>query len=284
MGRAAELVGVSQPALSAMVKKLEAELATALFHRTGKGVELTEAGRVFLDHAEAALRSVEAGTGAVRELMGLERGRVRIGGGATAVGALLPPAVRAFRERHPGVRFYVREAGSRAVASAVTSGELDLGVVTLPLGGAAERDVLTVPLAADEFRLVVPAGHALEGRKTFRWADLRGEAVVAFEARSAVRGVIDGAAREAGVELDVAMELRSIGSIRRMVAAGVGVGFVSRYGLQAGEGLRCRDGKLVRQLAIVRASDRVPSAAASAFERELLAVAQRRPADTDQID
>jgi hypothetical protein len=79
MTRAARQLGVTQPALSAMVRKLEAELGAPLLDRTGKGVALTDAGKVFLQHAEAALREADAATRSVRELLGLERGTIRVG-------------------------------------------------------------------------------------------------------------------------------------------------------------------------------------------------------------
>lgn len=276
MTRAAEALGLTQPALSAVVKKLETEVGTELLHRTGRGVELTDAGRAFLAHAEEALRAADAGIKAVRQLVGLETGSIRVGGGATATTYLLPPVVSAVRKKHPGIRFYVREAGSSAVAAAVISGELDLGIVTmtssgkLTLPGATE--LLSIPLVEDELRLIQPTGRRgpeVAGR-TFRWKDLARIPVVSFEAGTAVRELIDSAAKAAGVTLDVVMELRSIESIKSMVAAGIGVGLVSRFALREGDGLSCRDGKLSRMLAIVRRRDRVPSRAAAEFERLLL--------------
>ena len=132
MTRAARSLGVTQPALSAMLKKLEGEVGAELVDRTGRGVELTEAGRVFLRHAEESIRRAEAGVEAVRQLVGLEQGSIRIGGGATATTYLLPPVVSAVRKAHPGLRFFIREAGSHAVAAAVLSGELDLGMSPSP--------------------------------------------------------------------------------------------------------------------------------------------------------
>src|SRR5262245_19320048 len=188
MTRAARALSVSQPALSAMLKKLEAEVGADLLHRTGRGVELTDAGRVFLQHAEDALRRADAAVQAVRQLMGLETGSIRIGAGATAASYLLPPVISALRRKHPGLRFYIREAGSNAVAAAVVSGELDLGIVTLPIR-AEERALLTIPLVEDELRLILPPGHRLAGRKSFAWKDLAGESMIGFEAGSAVREV-----------------------------------------------------------------------------------------------
>lgn len=319
MTRAAQSLGVTQPALSAMIKKLEAETGAELLHRTGRGVDLTEAGRLFLEHAQDAIRRADAGVQAVREMMGLERGSIRVGGGATAVTYLLPRVVRDVRSEHPGLRFYVREAGSSAVAAAVLNGELDLGIVTLPMRESESAELVVTPLVEDELRLIVPpdspepgkggprlardagggrrvakrarsvgsagagaagangAGErssiygALRRAGSFRWGDLEGVPIVAFEAETAVRALIDQSAAKAGVGLNVVMELRSIESIKRMVGAGIGVGFVSRFAIEEGSGLVCRDGRLSRRLAIVKRRGRSLSPAADAFERETLA-------------
>jgi DNA-binding transcriptional LysR family regulator len=276
MTRAAEQLGVSQPALSAMLKKLETELGAPVLHRTGRGVELTEAGRAFLAFADEAVLAADAGVKAVREIAGLQRGSIRIGGGATATAYILPSVVSEIRRRHPGLTFYIREAGSSAVVASVLSGELDLGIVTLPVSAPGAGDLLTIPLVDDELRLIVPPRHRLETAKgkpaaSFRWKDLADEPFVAFEAGTAVRTIVDQSAAAAGVSLSVVMELRSIESIQRMVAAGIGVGLVSRFALDPQEGMTCRDGKVARKLAIVRRRDRVPGMAVAEFERELVA-------------
>lgn len=303
--RAARSLGVTQPALSAMLRKLEREVGADLLHRTGKGVELTEAGRVFLRHATAAVREADDAQRAVRELLGLERGTVRIGGGATATTYLIPPVVGAMRRQHPGLRFVVREAGSNAVAQAVASGELDLGIVTLPITVPDGETLEKTPLVTDELRLIAPLGGThlpaalrdeisppspqpssrdLSAREpSFRFKDLVGVPVVGFEAGSAVRLLIDDAAAKAGVTLNYVMELRSIEGIKEMVAAGIGVAFVSRFALNAGAdtsglshprdarlvGLALKAGTLSRTLAMVAPRDRIKSPAADAFAQEL---------------
>jgi DNA-binding transcriptional LysR family regulator len=286
-----------------MLRKLEREVGADLLHRTGKGVELTEAGRVFLRHATAAVREADDAQRAVRELLGLERGTVRIGGGATATTYLIPPVVGAMRRQHPGLRFVVREAGSNAVAQAVASGELDLGIVTLPITVPDGETLEKTPLVTDELRLIAPplwaepphlpaalrdeiAREASTREPTFRFKDLVNVPVVGFEAGSAVRLLIDDAATKAGVTLNYVMELRSIEGIKEMVAAGIGVAFVSRFALHAGAetsplshpphprdarlvGLALKAGTLSRTLAMVAPRDRIKSPAADAFAQEL---------------
>lgn len=271
MTRAARELGLSQPALSAMLKKLEAELGAELFHRSGRGLELSEAGKVFLVHCNEALRAADAGIDAVREVAGLERGSIRIGGGATATSYLLPSVVRTARKRFPEVRFFVREAGSTQVARAVLEGELDFGIVTLPISLPEADRLVRIPLTDDELRLIAPPRSEIGGAGgTFRFRDLSGVSIVGFEAGSAVRDVIDRAAAKVGVTLNYAMELRSIEAITRMVSAGIGMGFVSRFALPAGGGLSCADGALKRTLAIVRLRGKTPRGAPEEFEKLLM--------------
>ena len=269
--RAAQRLGVSQPALSAMLKKLEAEVGAPLLDRTGRGVLLTAAGRVFLEHAQASVRRADEAVTSVRELIGLESGSIRIGGGATAVAHLLPSVVSAVRRAHPALRFYVREAGSRAVADAVLSGELDLGIVTTPITGPGSDDLMAVTAIQDELMLVVPSDHELADQSSYTWSSICEDPLVLFEHGSAVRNIIDHASRDSGVSLNVVMEVRSTETIERMVEAGIGPGFISRFALGDKRGLICRDGRLFRELAVVRRRDRVPSAASAVFEKVLIA-------------
>ena len=272
MTRAAQRLHLTQPAVSAQLKRLEEELGQALFHRTPKGLVLTQAGTVFRSYVEDALMRLEDGAEALARLAGLEQGTLSIGGGATATTYLLPALLGRFHERHPAIRIFIREQGSRGVVDAVLAGQLDLGVVTLPVEDASARLTVT-PWVEDELRLIVPPGHRLAGRRTFRWGDLAGVALVLFEANTSVRNLIDGRLAETGTPVEIVMELRSIESIKEMVAQGIGAAFVSRYALRGREeGLRCADGPLARTLGIVHRADRHLSAAASAFLDEMRAM------------
>ncbi len=270
MTRAAATLGLTQPAVSGQLARLEAELGTSLFHRTPKGMELTDAGRVFLEHVERALVDISDGVESLSELQGLARGSLSVGGGATATTYLIPPVLSRFHERYPGVHLYVREAGSRAVMSAVLAGELDLGVVTV--SGEPPPRLTVRPWMQDELVLIVPPGHRLEGRSTFAWSELHEEPLVLFEAGSAVRQRIDAAVADAGVEPHIVMELRSIESIQQMVAQGIGAAFVSRFALrEPARALAPKTGvaALRRELAVVHRADRRLSRAARAFLEEM---------------
>ena len=263
MTRAARTLHLTQPAVSAQIARLEEDLGTPLFHRTPKGMALTEAGTLFRRHVKAAFLWLEDGRAAVQGLADLTHGALEIGAGATATTYLLPPLLREFHERHPGVQIHVREQGSHNVVDAVLAGALDLGVVTLPVDPSAR--VSTIPWVDDELRLIVPPGHGLSDQRTYRIRDLDGQPLVLFEAGSAVRRLIDQALKDGNAEVEIVMELRSIESIKQMVAQGIGSAFVSQHALADGEGLRSSQSRLRRTLAAVHRSDRAPSAAAQAF-------------------
>lgn len=265
--RAARAVHRTQPAVSAQLKKLEEELGVALFHRTAKGMVLTEAGETYRRFVEEAATWLEDGRRALDDLGRLKHGHLSIGAGATATTYLLPPVLRRYHELYPGIRLQVREQGSAAVAEGVREGRLDLGVITAPgvdLDGLASRAWHT-----DQLRLIVPPDHALATRRRFRWPELAGQPMVLFEAGSAVRRLIDAAFENAGVHVEIAMELRSIESIKRMVAEGIGAGFVSGSALPDGDGLVPEGPGLTRELAVVTRAARPPSRAAQAFLDEM---------------
>ncbi|AWV90660.1 LysR family transcriptional regulator [Bradymonas sediminis] len=271
MTRAARQLHRTQPAISAQIAKLEEDLGQRLFDRTSTGMVLSDAGRTFRGYAQAALARLEDGRNALDQLRGMQRGSLSIGGGATATTYLLPSILGRFHAKYPGIRFFVREQPSKVVIEQVLEGQLDLGVVTLPIhlsstGSDVSTHLEVEEWVQDEMRLIVPPGHALHGRREFAWSELAAEPLVLFEAGSAVRGLLDRAMSSARVDVDIVMELRSIESIKQMVAQGIGCAFVSQFALSGpGDGLRCIEGPIQRRLAVIYRNDRTQSPAARAF-------------------
>ncbi len=268
MTRAAAELHLTQPAVSAQLQKLEVQLGYRLFDRTPKGMVLTRAGEVWRQHVEESLAKLEDGKRALSELAGLERGSLAIGGGATATTYLLPSLLGRFHNLYPSIQLFVREQGSQSVLASVISGELELGIVTLPvaLPSSNAAHLHIEEWVEDELRLIVPKSHALDGARSFRWEQLDGEALVLFEAGSAVRRILDGSMAEAQIRTEIVMELRSIESIKQMVRQGIGAAFVSRFALSEPErGLVCKDGPLSRQLGLIWRTDRTMSTASRTF-------------------
>lgn len=244
---------LSQPALTASVHRLEDAFGARLFDRGPGGATLTAAGSALLPRARAAIAAVEDGRRAVAEIMGLGAGEVRIGAGATACTYLLPPVLAAFREEHPGVRFFLQEATTDFVLAALSSGDLDLGIVTADEGE---------PWVEDE--LILVTGRARRGR-----VDVRRAPFVTFAKGSTTRELLSR--HFPGV--DVVMELGSIAAVKGNVRAGIGVALVSRaavaHDIAARRLCEIRDEAtpIKRPLSILhRGVDRLPPAAAKLRE------------------
>lgn len=265
MTRAARQLHLTQPAVSAQLKGLEEELGQRLFDRTPKGMVLTEAGELWRMHVEEALATLQAGHRAMDELMGLERGALSVGGGATATTYLLPRLLGKFHAQYPAIQLFVREQGSQIVLESVLNDELELGIVTLPVE-TRQAPIHVESWIEDELHLIVPEHHALAGAQSFAWKDLDGQSLVLFEAGSAVRELIDGQLERTHIHTEIVMELRSIESIKQMVRQGIGAAFVSRFALGAHErALTPQTQPLRRELGIIWRTDRALSAAATAF-------------------
>ncbi len=269
--RAADRLGITQSALSRRIRQLERQLGARLLSRGRHGVELTDLGRLAYGEGQRLLAAWSGLRERIAQHQGLESGQVRIGGGATAVSFILPPAIARFQRMHPGVLFQLKEAGSSEIAEDVLRGNLELGIVTLPV---RSHELHTQPLIDDDIVLVARRDHPLAGRRRLSVADLSGEGFVGFEAGTALRQLIDNALREAGLELQVVMELRSIPSILRMVATTGHLAFVSRLAVGEPrdivelkvEGLRIR-----RHLAVISRLQGSLSAAGAAFAEQLMA-------------
>jgi DNA-binding transcriptional LysR family regulator len=263
---AARALGLTQPALSRRIQLLEAEFGAPLLARSQKGVRLTDLGRLVETEGRRLLERYDHLKREVGAHLRLESGTVQIGGGATAVSFLLPPLIRDFRLEHADVVFQVKEAGSREIAADVVGERLELGIVTLP---TESTELEVTRLRRDSIVLVGAKGHPLARKKRVSAAALNGSPLIGFEGDAAIRRLVDRALEEAGVRVEVVMELRSVQSILRMVALGLGLAFVSRLGVEAaGKGVQVIDVgglKITRQLAVVHKRARPLSIAAEAF-------------------
>jgi len=269
--RAADRLGITQSALSRRIQQYEDQLGASLLSRGRQGVALTEEGRIALQEGQRLVAGWERLREQIAQHQGLESGQVRIGGGATAVSFILPAAIARFQRLHPGVLFHLKEAGSSEIAEDVLLGHLELGIVTLPV---RSQELRTRPLIDDDIVLVAHRDHPLAGRERLSVGDLAGEGFVGFEAGTALRQLIDNALREAGLELQVVMELRSIPSILRMVATTGHLAFVSRLSItdqSAVVELPVEGLKIRRHLAVISRQQGRLSAAAAAFSTRLMA-------------
>jgi len=229
--RAAEQLRIAQPAVSAQVRRLEAELGTPLLERTTRRVALTHAGELFLARVRTVLGQLDEARADLAELAEVRRGHVRIG--ATLVlGSLdLPRSLAQFRRRYPGVTVALR-----AGLIADLLGELGSGVIDIVLGPLHPEllpGFLAQPLTEERVVLVTPPGRPAPGPAPAALADFAGEPFVCLPAGSGLHAILVAAAATAGFTPRIQLETHSPASIRELVAAGLGVALMAESSARA---------------------------------------------------
>lgn len=224
--RAAQRVHLTQAAVSAQIKLLEAEVGMPLFSRVNKKVFLTEAGETLLRRAERLLRAHDEALMALAQLGQAERGRLRIGTASTMSGAHPLPAILAELKRsHPGAHITVRRATSSEIVAQILNNDLDLGLVSLPVESS---DIQAEVLQRDRLVAIVPPEHRLAKQRTINAEHLAHEHLILGEPGGNTRRLIDLFFEKSGVRPHVSMELGSMTSIIQMVEHGLGVSIVPR--------------------------------------------------------
>src|SRR5574340_256525 len=224
-GRAAARLGTAQPPLSQQIRQLEGELGVELLARTRRRVELTEAGRVFLDEARGILQRVTQATSAARRAARGETGSLAIGVVASATYGLLPRVVRAFRERHPDVALTMSVMSTGAQVAALRAGQLQLAVARPPFG---DETLVAEPLHEEPVVAAIPSGHRLSAKRSLPLRALAGEPFVLFprDRRPGWYDFVLGLCREAGFEPVVGQDAPELATALALVAAGDGVTLV----------------------------------------------------------
>lgn len=225
--KAAETLAIAQPALSRTVAQLETSLGVDLLNRTQRRVELTAAGKAFLDRIEPVLRALAAVPGDIQALAGGQVGLVRVAFTGLAMATVLPGILREFNRRYPGVRVELNESPTSAQLDALKAGEIACGFfhpdVESPAG------LRTKVLLREKNGVLLPGDHPLaRGRKKLRLRDLAGTPFVMFP-RAHNPGFYDrvlAAFQQAGVTPRIADEVWPRANAIGLVRAGLGATFM----------------------------------------------------------
>ena len=222
-GRTAELIHLSQPALSLQIRALEDEVGFRLFERNRRKTTLTAAGAAFRDDAATALSQLEQAIRRARLAASGKLGLLRIGFVSTAASQIVPNLVRQFRKSNPEVEFSLRNVLTAEQIQMLESGSLDVGFLRLPIGGHSALDVVTVH--RERFVLVVPSSHKLAKRKRVRLREVAGEAFVMYERTYApgFHDLIYGIFRDARIAPNVSQTAVEIPMLISLVASGMGI-------------------------------------------------------------
>ncbi len=222
-GRTAELIHISQPALSLQIRALEEEVGVRLFERNRRKTTLTAAGFAFRDDAAAALSQLEQAIRRARLAANGKLGLLRIGFISTAGSEIVPDIVRQFKELNPEVEFSLRNILTAEQVQMLEAGSLDIGFLRLPIGGHSALDVVTVH--REPFVLVVPSSHKLAKRKAVRLRELAGQDFVMYERTYApgFHDLIFGILRDARIVPKVSQTAGEIPTLISLVDSRMGI-------------------------------------------------------------
>jgi DNA-binding transcriptional LysR family regulator len=219
---AAEVLYVTQPALTTRIKNLERELGVELFVRTPRGMRLSAEGRAFRPHAQRAVQALAEGRELLRERREGRVGELLVGAAPALSTYVLPLVLRRFQASFPNVHLIVRTGHSEEVLEQVLREQVQVGLVReLP-----HPAVVSTPLYEDEIVLVVHQEHRFGEQRSIVVQELAAERLILFDRTSSYFVLTSAFFREAGVVPRGVMELDNVDATKKMVEHGLGIAFL----------------------------------------------------------
>lgn len=225
--RGAERSFLSVPATSNRIKNLEDNLGVRLLERSSQGVSLTNAGKVYLQHAKVILGQLELLTGDLQAHTEGLKGQLRLLGNTTAITEYLPPVVGEYLKTHPDVHIDMRERLSDDIVRAVRDGSADLGVVS---GSVVTDGLQTVNLVSSRLVVIAPLGHPVLASQGVLFKEALQYAFVSLLEGSAIHVFLSRAAAALHIPMTIRVQVASSDAIFRMVEAGAGIAVVPLAG------------------------------------------------------
>ena len=223
--KAAARLNMAQPPLSQQIRKLEVRLGVTLLRRTKRRVELTEAGRVFLRQSYQAIQSIEQGIVLAQRADRGEIGRLAIGILVYISYTLIPPILREFRAKYPGVHVELRFLTNTLQIAALQSGQVDVCFVRPPID---DPDIASKLISRERFVLAMPATHPLAGKAAVSIKQLKNDPFIMYvrELGPTFYSSLYQFCAKAGFSPKVALEVSQINAAVGLVGSGMGVALV----------------------------------------------------------
>lgn len=262
--RAAERLKIAQPALSLSIRELEAELRVRLFDRTTRRVELTDAGRNFLQATERLTADLDNAVRNVRDLSERKHGRVVLAAPPLLAAMIAPSAIAEYKKKFAGIEIHLIEAQSDAIVEKVRSGEADCGVGTFAAGEEGiRRDILF----RDELMAWCSARSQITRSTSLRWSEIRSLPLISLTRSSTIRALVDNAV---GPDANRAYEVSHMTTAVMFAEAGLGIAVLPAYVWGVARAFRVVPKYLVepqvrRDVSFIYASHRALSPAAEGF-------------------
>ena len=225
--RAADALYLSQPSVSARVQTLESEVGVALFHRTARGVRLTDMGRTFLPFAQRSIETLRRGREVLESVRQTSAGILNMATARVIGTYVLPETLQKFQQLYPDANLHIKVGGSSDVLQMVVDEEVQLGLARF----MQHPDVDALHLYDEEAVLVVHPGHSFTKTRVAAMSQVAQEPLIVYDPGdpgSSYFQFINRVCRDAGVTAKVEMNLDSVEAAKNMVRLGLGVSFLPR--------------------------------------------------------
>lgn len=224
--RAAEKLFVSQSAISRAITQLEEELGVQLFNRQGRAIVLTRYGQHFLDQVIRVQNVLESAKQTLSEETGTEAGTVSLGFLPSLGLELVPRLLKEYRRKHPRIQFTLIQRSAQALLGQLNDGSIDL-CLSVP-GMFDPRGVRWTSLHKEELVIVLPQAHPFATRRSVRLKELSQETFLSLTPGNTLNTIFEKACMEAQFTPKIAFEGMDLGTLRGMIAAGLGIGVLPR--------------------------------------------------------
>ena len=277
--RAAAREHVAQPSLSQQIQKLEAEMDQRLFDRLPRSVVVTEAGKCLLEYARKILVEIADARRCVDELKREVVGRLAVGAIPTIAPYVLPALIEKFQRRYPKVTLEIFEDTTERLVRRMEDGEVDIALVsTCDESPALERQ----SLGKEPLLVLLPKGHQLAKKKMIKWSDLKSQKFLLLHEMHCLSAQVYQFLAAHHLRPELTVRGAQLGTIARMVAAGMGVTLVPQMMIEAEPVTGCvalpfAPPVPVRELNVVRNPLRFQSKAAAAFQQAAAAAFSSEP-------
>ena len=213
--RAAEALHVSQPTLSQQIRQLEDTLRVQLLDRSGRAIQLTDAGAAYLRYAQRALQDLEAGKRAIHDVQELSRGSLRLAMTPTFTAYLIGPLLEKYNRRHPNITLNILEMPQDRMEALLNEDALDIGIA---FSDTQSPDIETQVLFVEVLAMVVGKSHPYAKKcAPLTLREFESEALVLLNEAFATRHYIDRYCRQHGIVPRIAMEVNSISAVIEIV-------------------------------------------------------------------
>lgn len=234
--KAAQELFVSQSSVSQAIKKLEKQLDTNLFFKSGRNVELTKEGKTLFSYVSKAYNALESGEKEIDQINNLDGGSITIGVSDTICKYYLLPYIKEFHTLYPNIKIIIKNRPSPVSLDGVKKGELDLGIINTSNQDLDTLDVSIFKTFKDVF-IASNRYFDFKASKTYSLKELLNYPIISLEKTSSTRRFLNEYMKNKAVDFQPEFELDSIDLILRMTAMGMGIGYVPEFSLENNDDL-----------------------------------------------